>query len=103
MLCTINRYFELSLSQEELESFALELGSDCPFFILSQPAYATGRGEILKPVDKVLEGFKILLLNPGIQVNTREAYENWTYSPTGKNLAEIISKPVAEWKELMNK
>jgi 4-diphosphocytidyl-2-C-methyl-D-erythritol kinase len=94
MLCTINRYFDLSLSRDELESFALELGSDCPFFILSQPACATGRGEILKPVGKVLEGLKIVLLNPGIQVNTREAYENWTPSPTVKSLAEIINRPV---------
>ncbi|MFZ0280259.1 MAG: 4-(cytidine 5'-diphospho)-2-C-methyl-D-erythritol kinase [Bacteroidales bacterium] len=101
MLCTLNKYFGFSLSQDELKTFALGLGSDCPFFIMNKPAYATGRGEILEPVDNILECFKILLLNPGIQVNTREAYEDCKPSGSDVSLTEIIKLPVSEWKELM--
>ena len=32
-LKAINRYFELEITDEELKDMALELGSDCPFFI----------------------------------------------------------------------
>lgn len=97
-LKTINRIFELALSEKELKTLALELGSDCPFFIDCQPAYATGRGEKLKQVDPVLEGLHILLVNPGIGVSTKEAYMNCAPSASGVSLSDLIHYPVAEWK-----
>jgi 4-diphosphocytidyl-2-C-methyl-D-erythritol kinase len=97
-LKTMNRIFELALSAQELKSLALELGSDCPFFIDCQPAYATGRGEKLIKVDSVLEGLHILLVNPGIPVSTKEAYMNCVPSAAGVSLSELIHYPVAEWK-----
>ncbi len=97
-LKTMNRIFELALSAQELKSIALELGSDCPFFIDCQPAFATGRGEILKHVDPVLEGLHIILVNPGIRISTREAYGRCTPSEAGVTLSELIHYPVAEWR-----
>jgi len=97
----INRMFEFSISNGELKSIALTLGSDCPFFIDGNPALATGRGEIFKPLKNLLEGLKIILLNPGIHVNTREAYENCMPSGNGHHLGNIISKPVKDWRKLM--
>lgn len=101
MLCTINKYFGLSLEQEELKVLAAKMGSDCPFFIEGKPVYATGRGEIMKPVDNLLEGYKILLLNPGIQISTREAYENCIPAQSALSLTEIITKSISVWKDLM--
>ena len=51
-LVTLNQLFNLQLSEQALLNYALQLGSDCPFFIINTPAFATGRGEILKPISK---------------------------------------------------
>lgn len=97
----LNKMFDFSISKDELKSIALGLGSDCPFFIDGNPVIAMGRGEIFKPVNNVLKGFKIILLNPRIQVNTREAYENCILSDTVRHLDDIITLPVADWKRLL--
>jgi len=47
-LMLLNKKFTLGLSEVELINYALQLGSDCPFFIKNRPCYATGRGERLE-------------------------------------------------------
>ena len=101
LLRIINRCFNLSIPAGRLKSIALELGSDCPFFIDGTPAYATGRGEILEPVGDVLSGYYLVLLNPGIGINTREAYQSCHPQKPTISLNAIIKKPIAEWKNLM--
>ena len=49
---------------------ASEIGSDCPFFIENIPAIASGRGEILERAEHFLAGYQILLVNPGINIDT---------------------------------
>lgn len=101
MLRTIDRMFHLNFPDVALRQMALELGSDCPFFIDSRPSFATGRGEMLEPVNSILQGFNIVLLNPGISVSTREAYENCEPSVPGKQLKDLINSPVQDWKDLI--
>ncbi len=50
-LCLLNEKFNLGISLDDLQSYASQIGSDCPFFILNQPAYARGRGEILEKIE----------------------------------------------------
>ncbi|MFA6980287.1 MAG: 4-(cytidine 5'-diphospho)-2-C-methyl-D-erythritol kinase [Ignavibacteriaceae bacterium] len=74
-LLSINELFELQIRNETLHKFALQLGSDVPFFLNPIPSYASSRGEILSPLD--LEISKpILLVNPGIHISTKWAYQN---------------------------
>lgn len=101
MLRAINRTFGLSLSVDELKVIAANIGSDCPFFIDCQPAFASGKGEILSPVGDVLDGFYAVLVNPGISVSTKEAFENCTPSKPERSLKELIDSPVSEWKDLI--
>lgn len=101
LLKGLNRYFNLNISESVLTSISLELGSDCPFFINGSPAYATGRGEILRPVDAVLSGYYIMLLNPGSGINTREAYQNCVPQARTESLAQMILNPLENWKELV--
>jgi 4-diphosphocytidyl-2-C-methyl-D-erythritol kinase len=75
------------------------VGSDCPFFIDSVPSFATGRGELLKPVSYLPEGFKIVLVNPGIRISTRDAYNNCIPARPAKSLEELIRLHPSEWKE----
>jgi 4-diphosphocytidyl-2-C-methyl-D-erythritol kinase len=101
LLKAINRYFELLIDAERLKANALELGSDCPFFIDCIPAFASGRGEILKPIRQVLNGYYLLLLNPGIGINTRESYQCCCPAYPSTSLFQLVGQPVAEWKELI--
>ncbi len=101
ILRIINKNFSLFLSADELRMTAASLGSDCPFFIESRPAFASGRGDLLRPLTPFLDGLCILLLNPGIQISTREAYENCEPSSPLTSLTDVILKPISDWKELI--
>lgn len=100
-LINLNRQFRLMLHPSELRSIALELGSDCPFFINPVPSYATGRGEILMPVMPLNKEYYIILLNHGTGINTKEAYDNCKPALSTGSLMELCKQPVAEWKELI--
>jgi 4-diphosphocytidyl-2-C-methyl-D-erythritol kinase len=101
MLKSLNRHFHLSLSDIDLKAMALEIGSDCPFFIDGDPSLASGRGEILEPVTPVLSGYYLLLLNPGTGINTAEAYRNCRIRVPSASLRQLASHEVSEWKELI--
>jgi len=102
-LLMMNEYLGLNLSQEQLIEFALILGSDCPFFIMNKPCIAKGRGELLEPSAVNLSGYKVLIVNPGIHIATRWAFEQITPKQPAKSIQEIILQPINTWqKELVN-
>ena len=88
----LNEKFNLQLSTASLIKYTLELGSDCPFFIINKPCYATGRGEILNPVTLDLSAYKIFIINPGIHVNTGWAFGQLSPKVSSINLTEAINK-----------
>lgn len=99
----LNEKFHLNLSIEQLINYSLKLGSDCPFFIINKPCFATGRGDLLEPVSIDLSGFKIILANPGIHINTGNAFSTITPSQPARSIKDIIKQPVTTWKnELKN-
>jgi len=103
MLQLLNDYFELNLSPNQLEAYALQLGSDCPFFIQNQPAIAKGRGEILEPVSLNLSGKYLAIKNPGIHITTKEAYAEIMPKKPEITTEEMVSRPLSEWKgQLIN-
>ena len=95
---TLNDLFGLGLSKEELAGYAATLGSDCPFFIYNRPMLASGRGEILKPYDLDLGGYRIELAMPDIHVSTREAYSKVVPAQPEMPLAERLAQPIGQWK-----
>jgi 4-diphosphocytidyl-2-C-methyl-D-erythritol kinase len=101
LLRAINRIFHLDIPKEELKEISLEIGSDCPFFIDGVPAMATGRGEKLTHVNPVLSGYYLTLLNPGVAISTKEAYQNCSPRKPDSPLEQLISRPVTKWKELI--
>jgi 4-diphosphocytidyl-2-C-methyl-D-erythritol kinase len=96
----LNQQFNLDLSTKKLIDYALQLGSDCPFFIINKPCYATGRGEILEPINLDLSAYKFILINPGIKVSTAWAFAQLSEAPPkeGTTLKQIIQQPVETWK-----
>ena len=95
----LNQKFELGIDQNQLLLYALQLGSDCPFFIVNKPCYATSRGEMLEPIGVDLSGYAIVLINPGIHVSTNEAFASVKPKKPGINCRDIISQPISNWRE----
>jgi 4-diphosphocytidyl-2-C-methyl-D-erythritol kinase len=77
---------------------ALEIGSDCPFFIDGVPSFATGRGELFTHLTPFLSGYYMVLLNPGVGINTAEAYRNCKPELSDQSLESLCLLPVNEWK-----
>jgi len=95
----LNKKFDLSLSEKKLMEYAMQLGSDCPFFILNKPCFASGRGELLEQINLDLSAYKILIVHPGIHINTGRAFSNIKPVAATRSLKEIIQQPVSTWKQ----
>lgn len=99
----LNQKFRLGLSRDQLLAYALQLGSDCPFFIINKPCFATGRGEQLEEIKVDLSAYRVVLVTPGIHVNTAKAFSEIQPAMPSKSVKEIIQQPVTTWKdELIN-
>lgn len=101
MLKMINEKFRLQLADDVLIKYALQLGSDCPFFILNKPCFATSRGEVLQPLHVDLSMYKMVLINPGIHVSTARAFSTLKPKLPAQPLPYIIQQPVAAWKDAL--
>lgn len=101
MLSALNSFFKLELSIETLETYAAQLGSDCPIFIQNQPAMAKGRGEILSEYTIKLNGMYLVLIIPNIAISTPAAYQLVKPSIPETKLAENLKRPIHQWKDFI--
>src|SRR5215510_1861715 len=76
-LLALVKLWELEIDQRKLTRIAAEIGSDVPFFLIGGTAMGVGRGEEVHPVEQV-EREHLLLVNPGLAVSTRDAYEGYS-------------------------
>ena len=98
MLRGLNNYFNLALSEEQLLAMALELGSDCPFFIYNRPCLAQGRGELLEPISLVFNGLRIVLIKPPFPISTALAFQGITPKQPVQSISKIIAQPISTWR-----
>jgi 4-diphosphocytidyl-2-C-methyl-D-erythritol kinase len=73
------RLWRIDDAVERLVPFAIQLGSDVPYFLKPGSAMATGRGEILSHFNLELP-YWILIVYPNIHISTVWAYQNVTPS-----------------------
>ncbi len=114
MLALMNEKFDLHLDRDRLAAYALQLGSDCPFFLVDRPCLATGRGELLEPIELDLSAYALALIYPGIRINTAEAFSNFHLNPGTAapdpasaaapfpSLRHIIAQPIASWRSTLS-
>ena len=88
-------------SIEELIQLAAGIGSDCAFFMLNSPSFATGKGEVLAPLKVDLKGYSIVIVKPQIHVATAEAYAGVTPFERSVSLEEVITRPISEWNQTL--
>ncbi len=99
----LNEQFTLGLTQQQMIDYAAQLGADCPFFILSQPAYAEGIGERLQPINLDLSNYHIAVVRPDIPVPTKEAFSLIHPEMPAKCCKDIVKQPIETWRqELVN-
>jgi 4-diphosphocytidyl-2-C-methyl-D-erythritol kinase len=99
MLLLLNKKFNLGLSTQQLIDLALQIGSDCPFFIINKPCFAWSRGEMMEPVDLSLKGYQLVLINPGVHINTGWAFTQLQPKATKFSLKEITNIQPESWKQ----
>jgi 4-diphosphocytidyl-2-C-methyl-D-erythritol kinase len=97
----LNDKFQLKLSREKLLDYSLQLGSDCPFFVINKPCFATGRGELLQNIQLDLSAYSFLVVHPGVHINTGWAFSQLTPATSPQPLQAIIQQPVASWRNAL--
>lgn len=70
----INTIFNLKMTQDERQAFALPFGADIPFCLQGGTAIATGIGENLEQI-KGLEHTWLVLVKPSVKVSTESVYK----------------------------
>jgi 4-diphosphocytidyl-2-C-methyl-D-erythritol kinase len=98
----MNDKFSLNLSIEEQINFAKQLGSDCAFFIENKVVFASEKGDVFTPVTIDLSKYHIILIYPAIHSNTALAYKGIKPAKPRKGIKEIISQPIADWKNTLS-
>jgi 4-diphosphocytidyl-2-C-methyl-D-erythritol kinase len=76
MLKMLNTMYELFLDESILEDYALQLGSDCPFFHPGMnPCSCPEEEKCWRNFRLDLEGYHLFLVKPDQAISTREAYQ----------------------------
>ena len=101
-LRTIAPLCKIAIPPLQLASLALELGSDCPFFLLNSPALGRGRGEILTPLTLPVNGYYLLIVVPKIHLSTQEAFAAITPHPARYALEEKVLAPIETWSRYIS-
>jgi len=99
MLRLLNDFYNLGFNSGQLAAFALQVGSDCPFFIYNTPKFATGRGEQMSDIAIDLSEYSVQVICPEVHVSTREAFAAVTPKPAPYDLRTLFSLPVGSWKD----
>ena len=101
MIRLLNDTFNLNMDEQEMIGYAAHLGADCPFFIISKPAYAEGIGELLEPISLDLKGWHIAIVKPDIPVSTKEAFSLVNPQRPGMSCKDIVKMPVENWRKYL--
>ena len=69
----LRKLYELDVSDHELETMGIDLGADVPFFIKGKTQIGDGIGELLKPIETIINGCYLLVV-PDLHIDTKWAY-----------------------------
>lgn len=87
-----------------MQALAARLGSDVPFFLHDEAMHATGRGEVLHPLDYTMP-YALAVVMPPVQVSTAAAYALVRPNDQGRpdQCAVVQSNDLERWRrELVN-
>lgn len=99
MMRLLNEQYELGMDDDDMEYRLSRLGADCAFFNKAVPAFATGIGDQLMPLNFTLAGWDFVLVKPDIHVSTREAFSLVKPRRPERSILEALSHPVETWRD----
>lgn len=100
MLKACNTFFDLNLSNEQLENYAKKLGADCAFFIQNKSTLATGIGNVFENMELNLNAYQIIVIYPKKAINTAWAYAQLKLKKIERApLKKIINQSIETWKD----
>lgn len=99
VLMAMNEQLGSPLSLDALSQAAATVGSDVPFFLHGGVCDASGRGEVVTPVEFPWT-LRFLLIKPAFGIPTPWAYQRWALS---KELKGVRYEPqYCPWGEMVN-
>ncbi len=93
----LDEIFETHLGYEKLNSMATEIGADCPFFLLDDPAFGKGIGEKLEKFNLELSEYQWVLIKPNFSVSTQEAFQKITPKPAPEGWTDLLLESPEKW------
>jgi len=101
MLQLLNQEFHLRIGEDQMLTYAAELGSDCPFFVKAHTSRLSSKGERLSAVHLSLTPYFIVIIKPQLSISTAEAFA--TIKPSAICLPDILSLSEDEYQnQLIN-
>ncbi len=95
----LNKIFDLKLNEAALKNAAGKTGSDSPFFMVNKPVFATGTGNLFSETKLNLEKYRIVIVHPGIKIETAWAYSQIKPKKPDHSLKEIVKLPPESWQD----
>lgn len=95
----LNDIFELSLDDRQVATFALQLGSDCPYFVYKGAMLGRGRGNDLTPINLSLKGYYLVVVKPVIHVSTADAFRGIKPKRPSHDLSKLLAQPISTWRD----
>lgn len=101
-LIGIKKFLNLQVDDSILFDIATKLGADVPFFLNPYPSYAESKGDYISALDCKLH-YPILIVNPGIHISTKWAYEHVVPSTPTYPLKKLIEDCELDFLFMQNK
>jgi 4-diphosphocytidyl-2-C-methyl-D-erythritol kinase len=104
MLKLLNQKFSLNISDEKLEDYARQIGSDCACFVKNRPVFAYEKGDRFESINLDLSWYQLVLICPPIHINTKSAYQNIVLRERAEHalpLQKLSEIPVYDWKTVL--
>lgn len=99
-LIALNELWNLNLTIEDLIKIGADLGSDIPFCLIGKSCFVSGKGEIVEKIS--LPERDILLINPGYEISTKQAYEDLEKKDYEKKFSSLKLKNSNNINEIAN-
>lgn len=93
-------YWELEISEVDLQTLALELGADVPASLTLGPKWVTGIGDVITPLD-TLPSFYVVLVNPCVPLSTPSVFKTFSDADGSFDPAQFIQKDFKNIEKLL--
>lgn len=101
-LLALKKLFNITIDSKTLFEITLNLGSDVPFFLDPVTCLAESRGEVMTPIKLQIDNH-VLLVNPGIHISTKWAFEKIIPQMSKNNLKSLIHNSEIKLDDLRGK